>query len=200
MGEVKRQYRQTRRAEQTAATRRKLAKAAFEPPSPAAPAAPSLSAVAHGAGVSRPTLYSHFPDEAALFRACTLHHIAQDPPPDPTAWRKIDNASERLRVALRELYAHYARNQDMLDNVFRDMHIVESMREFNLPLVEQSFAQMTEILTAAYEDPPGSASRRAALVAVAISFDTWKPMTQSRGLDGQEALELMARAVEAAVE
>ena len=200
MGEVKRPYRQTRRAEQTAATRRKIVEAAVELHSTVGPAATSLSAVANEAGVSRPTLYSHFPDESALFRACTLHNIAQDPPPDPTAWTKIDNASDRLRAALRELYAHYARNQDMLDNVFRDMHIVESMREFNLPLVEQSFAQMTEILTAAYEDPPRSASQRAALVAVAISFDTWKTMTQSRGLDGQEALELMARAVEAAVD
>ena len=200
MGEVKRQYRQTRRAEQTAATRRKIVEAAVELHSTVGPAATSLSAVANEAGVSRPTLYSHFPDESALFRACTLHNIAQDPPPDPTAWRKIDNASERLRAALRELYAHYARNQDMLDNVFRNMHIVESMREFNLPLVEQSFAQMTEILTTAYEDPPRSASQRAALVAVAISFDTWKTMTQSRGLDGQEALELMARAVDAAVD
>lgn len=200
MSEVKRQYRQTRRAEKTAATRRRIVEAAVKLHSTVGPAETSLSAVAREADVSRPTLYSHFPDEAALFQACTLHHMAQDPPPDPAAWEAIDDPDQRLRTALNEMYAHYARNEDMLQNVFRDMHVVESMRAFNLPLVERSFAHMTEVLASAYNDPPESASQRAALVAVAISFDTWKTLTGPRGLDGQEASELMTRAVKAAID
>lgn len=198
MSEVKRRYRQTARAEATAATRRRIVEAAIELHGTVGPASTSLSAVAREAGVSRPTLYAHFPDEAALFQACTMHWMAQDPPPDPAGWAAIDDPRERLTAALTELYGHYARNEQMLENVFRDMYVVDSMQEFNLPLVERSYAQMTEVLGSAYDEPGTTSARRAALVAVAISFDTWRTLTGQGRLTNEEAIELMADAVDAA--
>lgn len=85
----------------------------------------------------------------------------------------------------------------MLQNVFPDMRVVESMRHFNLPLVERSFAHMTEVLSSAYDDPPSSSARRAALVAVAVSFDTWRTMTRQERLADAEAVETMVHAVDA---
>lgn len=198
MGEVKRRYRQTARAEKTAATRRRIVEAAVKLHSTVGPASTSLSAVAREAGVSRPTLYEHFPDEASLFQACTMHWMAQDPPPDPASWAAIDDPRERLTAALTDLYDHYARNRQMLENVFRDMYVVESMRAFNLPLVQQSYAQMTDLLSSAYDGLSPSPARRAALVAIAISFDTWKTLTGQGQLTNEQALELMADAVDAA--
>ena len=46
------------------------------------PSRTSISAVAAHAGVRRSTVYRHFPDEAALFDACTAHWAAANPPPD----------------------------------------------------------------------------------------------------------------------
>jgi len=64
-------------------------------------------AIAEKAGVTRRTFYRHFPDELALFRACTSHSFEQWPPPQPDKWRRIADPIERVRLALGELYAYY---------------------------------------------------------------------------------------------
>ena len=195
MDEVKRRYHQTTRADQAAATRRRIVEAAIALHSTVGPAHTSLSDVAREAGVSRPTLYAHFPDVADLFQACTMHWMSQDPPPDPAAWATLDDPRDRVRVALTELYTHYARNEQLLENVLRDMYIVDSMREFNVPFVERSLVLMTEVLTSGFRDRPASARRRSALVALAVSFDTWQVLARDRVLTDDEAAELMTTVV-----
>jgi AcrR family transcriptional regulator len=195
MGSVNRQYRQSLRSEKSASTRQRIVAAAIELHGTIGPANTSLSAVARKAGVSRPTLYSHFPDEASLFHACTIHWMSQDPPPDPAAWLENDDPRRRIGTALREIYSHYARNEQMTGNVLRDMYLVESMRSFNVPRVEESFAAVTEILGSAFGDGPDLAVRRRAMVSVAISFNTWKSLVRVEGLTNEEATELMAHAV-----
>lgn len=195
MDGVNRQYHQTVRAKKTASTRQRIIEAAVELHGTVGPANTSLSAVARNAGVSRPTLYSHFPDEASLFQACTMHWMSQDPPPDPAAWLEIDDSCQRIGTALSEIYSHYSRNEQMIANVFRDMYLVESMRSFNVPLVEESFAAITEILGSAFDDGPDLAVRRRAIVSVAISFHTWKSLVRIEGLTNEEAVDLMARLV-----
>lgn len=195
MGGVNRQYHQSARAESAAATRQRIVEAAVELHRSLGPARTSLSAVAREAGVSRPTLYAHFPDEASLFQACTMHWLSQDPPPDPGAWAEIDHPAERVAVALEEIYSHYSRNEELIDNVFRDMYVVESMRSFNVPLMEAGFAAMTETLASAFDDDEAAASRRRAIVSVAISFATWKVLVMRQGLSDQDAVDLMTRLV-----
>lgn len=183
------------RAKKTASTRQRIVEAAIELHGTVGPANTSLSAVARQAGVSRPTLYSHFPDEASLFQACTMHWMSQDPPPDPAAWLEIDDSRQRIGTALSEIYSHYARNEQMIGNVFRDMYVVESMRSFNVPLVEESFAAMTEIISSAFDDGPDLTVRRSAMVTVTLSFHTWKKLVKVEGLTNDEAADLMAQLV-----
>ena len=183
------------RAEKTASTRQRIVEAAIGLHGTVGPANTSLSAVARKAGVSRPTLYSHFPDEASLFHACTMHWMSQDPPPDAAAWLEIDDSRQRIGTALREIYSHYDRNEQMIGNVFRDMYVVESMRSFNMPLVEESFAAMTQILSSAFDDGPDLAVRRRAIVSVAISFNTWKRLIKTEGLTNEKAADLMAHLI-----
>ena len=183
------------RAKKTASTRQRIVEAAIELHGTVGPANTSLAAVARNAGVSRPTLYSHFPDEASLFHACTMHWMGQDPPPDPAAWLEIKDSRERIGTALNEIYSHYARNEQMIGNVFRDMYLVESMRSFNVPLVEGSFAAMTEIISSAFDDGSDLAARRRAVVSVAISFNTWRSLVKIEGLTNKEAADLMAQLV-----
>jgi AcrR family transcriptional regulator len=198
VGRVKRQYRQTDRAQLTAATRQRIVEAAVQLHRTVGPANTSLSAVAREAGVSRPTIYAHFPDEASLFKACTLHWMTRDPPPDPAAWSTIDDPIERLRTALRQLYSHFARNEQLIENVLRDMYRVDSMRSFNVPLIERSFEQMAAILSSAFGDRPEARPRREALTDLAIRFDTWQLLVRGRGLSTEDAVEIMAHAVNTA--
>src|SRR5213596_2622883 len=112
-----RTYRMSRRAESQAETRLRITESAVQLHGTLGPARTTMSAVAEHAGVQRSTLYRHFPDEAALFDACTAHWAAANPPPDLGAWAGIEDPGERLAIALGELYAYYGRTQPMLENL-----------------------------------------------------------------------------------
>lgn len=125
----KRKYTKRRRAEQEAATRERIAAAAAALHAETGPRDTTVSAVAARAGVQRLTVYRHFPDEAALFRACTAHWLAENPPPDPAEWRDWPDAAERTRAALVALYAYYRRTSDMWRLAYRDRDDVAALRE-----------------------------------------------------------------------
>src|SRR5947209_14271443 len=120
MPDQTRAYRMQRRAESQEQTRQRIIESAVELHGTVGPSRSSMSAIAAHAGVRRSTVYRHFPDEAALFDACTAHWAAANPPPDLVAWSAIDSPDERLGVALDQLYAFYRRTEPMLENLFRD--------------------------------------------------------------------------------
>src|ERR1041384_2245606 len=107
----KRRYRKRRRAELEDGTRRRITEAAVDLHGTLGPARTTVSAVAERAGVQRATVYRHFPDEEALFAACSAHWIAAHPLPDLDAWAQIDDPDECLVVALGESYAWFERGE-----------------------------------------------------------------------------------------
>src|SRR4051794_39396162 len=139
----KRKYEKKRRAELEADTRRRITETAVELHGTLGPAHTSISAIAERAGVRRSTVYRHFPDEVALFDACSSHWTAANPLPDAAAWSEIRDPDERLREALDELYAHYRRTERMMDNLHRD--------ERTVPLVADRFAVFHHYIDAARE-------------------------------------------------
>jgi AcrR family transcriptional regulator len=94
----RRPYRKRRRAQLEAETRLRITEAAVDLHGSVGPARTTISAVADRAGVQRATVYRHFPDEKALFEACSSHWRAQHPRPDPALWAKIEDPEQRLRV------------------------------------------------------------------------------------------------------
>src|SRR6187200_1095532 len=115
-----RTYTLKRRAEQQAETRQRIVEAAVDLHGTVGPARTTFSMVAERAGVQRNTLYAHFPDERSLLLACSALSLERDPLPDPSSWRGIEDAEERLGVALAAIYAWYARNADLAGCVLRD--------------------------------------------------------------------------------
>jgi len=186
-----------RRAESQQQTRRRITESAVEMHGTVGPSRTSISAVAAHAGVRRSTVYRHFPDEAALFDACTAHWAAANPPPDLGVWAKIDNPDERMRVALGELYAFYRQTELMLDNLFRD--------EATVPIVKERFAAFHVYFAAARESLMvgrklrGAARRRThAALGHAIAFSTWKSLIRREGLSDADAIVLVRALVAAA--
>src|SRR5207302_2872768 len=104
MPDQTRPYRMQRRAESQEQTRLRIIESAVNLHGTVGPSRTSISAVAADAGVRRSTVYRHFPDEAALFDACTAHWSAANPAPDLGAWSAIDSPDARLGVALNQLY------------------------------------------------------------------------------------------------
>ncbi|GGQ80157.1 helix-turn-helix domain-containing protein [Kitasatospora griseola] len=66
----------------------------------AGPASTGIAAVAERADVTRLTVHRHFPDETALFEACSGHWLSQQKPPRPEEWGAIENPLERPAVEL----------------------------------------------------------------------------------------------------
>src|SRR5438105_1279409 len=93
------------------------------------PARTTVVEIARRAGVSRPTVYEHFPDEGSLIRACAGYWLAANVPPDPAEWAGIADPKQRLRVALRQLYDYYRSRARMLTHVLRDAAFIPSLSE-----------------------------------------------------------------------
>src|ERR1051326_8862225 len=120
----RRKYELKKRAERLQETRRRITEATVELHRPVGPAATRISEVAKRAGVQRATVYNHFPDDARLFAACSAHWRALHPAPDPARGAEIPDARERLRVALRDLYAWFRETEPMTANVLRDAQLL----------------------------------------------------------------------------
>jgi AcrR family transcriptional regulator len=179
-----------RRAQSQMATRRRITESAVALHGTLGPSQTSMSAVAAHAGVRRSTLYRHFPDEAALFDACTAHWAAANPLPDLDSWSRIVDVDERLRVALGELYAFYARTQRMIDNMLRDEQTVPIVRE-RFAAFRAYFAMAQQALVDGRKLRGKARQRTDAAIGHAVSFSTWKSLVREQGLDAQEAVVLM---------
>jgi AcrR family transcriptional regulator len=188
-----------RRAELEEETRRRITESAVALHEQLGPARTSISAIAERAGVRRSTVYRHFPDDEALFAACSSHWGAANPPPDLQAWGAIDDPRERTETALRELYAYYGRTHAMIDSLLRD--------EEEMPVVKRLFGEYHEFLAAAQDvllagrGLRGAAARRArAAVGHALARATWRSLVQEQALADDEAVALMAALIDRAAE
>ncbi|HEX3042798.1 MAG TPA: helix-turn-helix domain-containing protein [Solirubrobacterales bacterium] len=197
MSEQKRKYEKKRRAEAEAQTKRRITESAVELHGSLGPARTSMSAVAEHAGVRRSTLYRHFPDEAALFGACSVHWAEANPPPDISRWAEIEDPDERLALALDELYAYYRRAGGMIDKLLRD--------EGQVPVVAEKFAPYHQFMAIAADllaqgrGLRGNAAKRTrAAIGHALAFGTWQDLTDAQGLDDAQAADVMSRLIAAA--
>jgi AcrR family transcriptional regulator len=193
----KRRYEKKRRAELEAETRRRITETAVELHGTVGPARTSISAIAERAGVRRSTVYRHFPDEAALFDACSSHWEAANPAPDMTAWQSIDDPDERLRRAVEDFYAYYRRTEQMMDNLHRD--------ELTMPIVAERFAGFRGYIAAVRDmlmrgRPVRGRRREDARAAVghALAYTTWRSLAREQGLTDERAAALVCALVESA--
>lgn len=197
MSDRKRKYEKKRRAEGEAETRRRITESAVELHGSLGPAHTSMSAVAEHAGVRRSTLYRHFPDERALFGACSAHWGEANPPPDIGRWRAIADPDERLDAALAELYAYYRQTEGMLDKLFRDAPTVAVVEEL-MGAFRAMIAEATDVLIQGRGLRGKARDRTRAAIGHALGFRTWQDLTATQGLDDEAAAALMSRLVAAA--
>lgn len=182
----KRKYTQKKRAEAAEETRRRIVEASVELHQEVGPRATTISAIAERAGVQRLTVYRHFPDETAVFQACTNHWLEDHPLPDPARWQAIDDAAERARTALRALYRYYVQTQAMWDAAHRD--------EPHVPALQQPMAAVREYLAGIADDLARAFANRGrpkkALTATArhaVAFRTWQSLDQASMTPDQAA-------------
>lgn len=182
-----------KRAEDVGRTRQRIIEAAVHLHGTAGPAWTTIAAIAERSGVTRLTVYRHFPDEMALFEACSGHWLSRQKLPRPQEWAAIENPVERVTAGLADLYRFYRAGEQMLSLVIRDEQAVpEPIREAR----QEMTRQYVEVLAGAW--PEADDPVRRALIGHAVAFSSWRSLCREQGLTDRKAVNAMVTLVEAA--
>jgi len=188
-----RAYRQLKRAIREEETRQRITEVAVELHRTLGPARTTVTDIAERAGVSRMTVYNHFPTEAHIFGACSGHWFALHPHPDPEGWAAIPDPGDRLQSGLGELYAWYREAEDMMEKVLRDEPTVPAVGDVMAARWWPFVDRVVDVLSAGWPADGNDGERRAAL-RLFVDFWTWQTLARS-GLDDARATALACRMV-----
>lgn len=179
-----RPYRMERRRELVDRTRQRITEAAVRLHTSVGPSETTMSAVAEAAGVTRLTLYRHFPSKDDLFVACMSHWRAAHAPPDLDALQQISPLQARVRTALVDLYRWYGENGDDLYPIYRDAAFTPDSthraRQANNDRIVEAVIGDAELA--------GDTRRRVrAALGHVIGFWAWRSLVDDQGLSTPEA-------------
>jgi AcrR family transcriptional regulator len=180
-----------KRAEQVDQTHQRIVQAAVHLHGTVGPAATTIAGIAEHAGVTRLTVYRHFPDEEALYLACSSHWMAQQVPPDPDAWAQVADPAHRLRAGLADLYRYYRQGQALLTRTYRDKAALPESLQRAAEGIDRHYR---DVLLEPFAGTCTRAQRRRlrAVLDHAVSFWTWRSLCLQGGLSNREAVQAMA--------
>jgi len=182
-----------KRADEEQRTRARIVDAAESLHASVGPAQATISAIAERAGVTRATVYRHFPDDESLFLACSGQWLSRQILPDADAWAAIADPEQRLRAGLADLYRYFRAGHEMLANIERDASVVPD-RVRSARLARERLWRETLL-----RGLPGA--RRVAVragVGHATAFGTWRSLCLGQRLPDRAAVDLMVAMVLAA--
>lgn len=189
---MKRSYELKQRGARQDETRQKIVEAAIRLHQKQGIAATSMLDIAEEAGVGKVTVYRHFPDLDAMTGACSGLYFERNPLPDPTPWGDIAEPQARLRRGLQDTYAWFALTKDMMTSVYPEARDHPVMAPYH-----GHWQTLADVLLAPWLKTEEGKGRKKGLLSVAIAlaldFDTWRTLTQVRGLTDDEAVDLMMR-------
>jgi AcrR family transcriptional regulator len=189
MSERKRSYRMRERAKAQEETRQRIVEATMHLHEELGPRTTTISAIAERAGVQRLTVYRHFPDETAVFEACTSHWLSLNPTPDPQKWKDVQDGAARLQQALAAFYAYYRRTQRMWTVSFRDVEDVPALQG-PMKTFEDFVASVAQDLARSL--CAGTAGKAARVtIHHALYFPTWLHLEELR-LPDRAKVQLVA--------
>jgi AcrR family transcriptional regulator len=192
-------YELKKRAERQEETRLKIARATLQLHESVGPSLTTRSAIAQRAGVTRPTVYSHFPDDRSLNKACTSLDRSENPLPDPGRWEEISDPEERLRSALGDLYSYFRRRERLWANILRDQELLystgdpealEMAAEVMGPILSH-WDRMKEAIASGWGPSEGIPRVLLGAVGFALDFQAWRAMVRTQGMSDEQAIELM---------
>ncbi len=183
-----RPYELKRRAKRQEETRQRIIDAAIALHSSIGPNATTVTELAERAGVSRVTVYRHFPDEDTLAQACSGKYFASHPFPDLGTWATIDDPGARLRAALEETYRHHRATEAMMTRVLEDARDNPVMAPYH-----GYWAAAADTLMTGRAERGNARRLLRAAIALALSFDTWRQLVREQALTDRQALDVALR-------
>jgi AcrR family transcriptional regulator len=192
-----RKYELKARAESQDRTRQRIAKAAAELHAEIGPAATTVAEIARRAGVSRLTVYNHFPDDAALYPACSAHWMSLHPLPDFEAAISAEDPRERVIALLRAVYTGWYREWgSMMRNLVRDRRSDPVLDEMMSQRSDAALDHLTSALVEGFAVRGAHAQRLRSIIRLALDFWTWDRLV-GEGNSDVHAAELMQTAIDA---
>jgi AcrR family transcriptional regulator len=176
------------RAEQVNRTRERIVEATVHLHGTIGFAATTVAGIAQQAGVTRLTVYRHFPEMEGLYTACRAHWRARQLPPDPSAWARVDDPADRLRAGLADLYRFYRNGEAMLTFVDRERELLPAGVRRS---TERTNALLRDTLLAPFDAQGAKRRRLRAVLGHAVAFATWRSLCSENGLTDREAAETM---------
>lgn len=192
----RRRYRQGRRALASAATRQRIVEATLALHEELGPANTSVSRIAKRAGVPRMTVYRHFPDEAALFDACSSTYAVAHPPPDVGAALAEREPMARLRAVMATVMAYYRATAPMTAQLLRSAETHAPTRERLRP-----YRELLDMVASSLAPSLATRAREHVVTAAirhALAFATWQSLAVDGHLTDEETCDLLIGLVEAA--
>lgn len=184
-----RPYRMKRRAALVDETRQRITDATIRLHTTIGPANTSIAAIADEAGVTRLTVYRHFPTMDELFVACRGHWRDQHRPPDIRAWAEVPDLQERARRAFGELYGWFRDNADDLYPNNRDL---DAMPLSTQKMIRAERAAVAGALVGDRENDP-TGRRLRAVAGHLVTYWTWRSLAIDEGLPNDEAVDVAVR-------
>ena len=194
MSSEKRRYQLKARAETQRQTRERIVQATVDLHREVGPARTTVAEIARRAGVQRLTVYSHFPEDAALFGACQARWMQLHPLPDLAAALAHDQPAGRLRSVLLLHYRWYRETAPMAEWVQRDRAAVTALDELLQRTADARLDQLADQLAIALPADGRPVEHTRALVRLALDFWTWRRLDRE-GLDDPTAVAVMTDAV-----
>ena len=194
-----RRYTLKRRAERQSETHSRIVEATIAAHQTGDPDEASISAIARRAGVSRLTVYRHFPDELSLLTACTSLYNALHPMPDLNGLAHIEDPVARLSAALTGLYAYYADNEPMLRSGVAAFATHPALLSALRPWFD-ALEALHQLLADGWPGRAEAGSVAAGALGHALALQTWLSLRAGQGLTNTQAVALMTSLVTAAIE
>ena len=185
----------SKRTEKISGTHQRIVDAAVTLHGSIGPARTTIAGIAEKAGVTRLTVYRHFPDEEALFSACSTHWLSEQQLPDPEEWSRHTDPLERLTVGLSDLYRFYRGGEAMLTRIYADWNALPQTRRGAL---EYTNAHFRNVLLEPFPEQTRN-SRFTATLSHAVSFWTWRSLCHDNGLSDDDAVDVMSTLITTAV-
>ena len=186
MSSETRKYELKARAESQRETRERITEATVELHGEKGVARTTVSEIARRAGVTRLTVYNHFPDLGELLPACAAHYEERHPLPDMEGALAIEDPAERASAVLALLYGWYREVEPMYGKLFSDRASVPELDRLLEQHIDRTQSELAESLA--------GGGQRNALARLAVDFPTWRRLTEE-GLDDEAAAAVMAAAI-----
>jgi len=188
--EIRKKYELKARAESQRETRQRIAQAASQLHEEKGVAQTTVAEIARRAGVSRLTVYNHFPDLASLLPACAAHFDTEHPFPDLSAALTSKDPRKRVSGVLEAVYPYYRDTESLWSNVFSDRSGIAELDDFLGRGIDANLDAIAAELVGRFSGGPKQTSKRLALTRLALDFWSWRRLTRE-GLDDAEAAGAM---------